>query len=292
MWLIRGALAGVLVAGLLAGCGRGGSAPAEGPAPASPAAVTERTLALTGGADRPLPTLVVQPTSEGRHPVVVFSHGYTRIPDDYLPLLRTWAGAGFIVVAPTFPHSARGQQQLDDHDIVHQPGDNAAVLTAVLALDTTPGDPLAGHIDRDRIAAAGHSLGGMTTVGMFTKHRDERLKAGVVLAGGQWPFGVGYTGPPAPILFVHGRADDVVKFEGATEAYDPLPWPKALMELPDGDHLQPYLGPGTDFDAVATATTDFLRWALLGDETARSRLAADAGRAGKVEDRLSGAGKG
>jgi dienelactone hydrolase len=282
--LIRLTLAGLLAAGLLTGCGRGGPGPTATPAAAP--AVSERTLQLSGGPDRPLPTLLVQPTAAGRHPVVVFSHGYTRRPDDYLPLLRTWAAAGFVVAAPTFPHSARGSAKLDDDDIVNQPADNAAVLSAVLALDTTQGDPLFGRIDAGAVAAAGHSLGGMTTVGMFTKHRDERLKAGVILAGGQWPFGVGYTGPPAPILFVHGRADEVVKFEGTTEAYDPLPWPKALLELPKGDHLDPYLADGPEFAAVAKTTTDFLRWSLLHDDAARARLAADAGDAGKLEDRL------
>ncbi|MEU8264251.1 chlorophyllase [Micromonospora sp. NPDC048999] len=285
MRLVRPLLAcSLLIAGLLVGCGRGG--PATSGAAAAHAAVTERTLQVANGADRPLPTLLVHPTAAGRFPVVVFSHGYTRRPEDYLPLLRTWAEAGFIVAAPTFPHSARGSEQLDDKDIVNQPGDNAAVLTAVLALDTTQGDPLYGHVDGDAIAAAGHSLGGMTTVGMFTKHRDDRLKAGIVLAGGQWPFGVGYSGAPAPILFVHGRQDTVVKFDGCTEAYEPLAWPKALLELPNGDHLAPYLGPDPDFDVVAAVTVDFLRWALLGDQSARERMAGDAGSRGNVEDRL------
>jgi dienelactone hydrolase len=278
------ALVGVLAVGLLTGCDRGGAG-TNADASQAPA-VTERTLQLANGPDRPLPTLLVAPAAAGRHPVVVFSHGYTRRPDDYLPLLRTWAAAGFIVAAPAFPHSVRGAAKLDDQDIVNQPGDNAAVLSAVLALDTAKGDPLEGRVDAGVVAAAGHSLGGMTTVGMFTRHRDERLKAGIVLAGGQWPFGVGYTGAPAPILFVHGRADDVVRFEGSTEAYDPLPWPKALLELPEGNHLDPYLADGPEFAAVARTTTDFLRWTLRGDRGARGRLGADAGDAGRLDDRL------
>ncbi|GAA2593743.1 hypothetical protein GCM10010399_25410 [Dactylosporangium fulvum] len=276
----------ILMTGLLAGCGRGDPVTAASGAAVSPGAVTERMLQVANGADRPLPTLLVHPTAGGRFPVVVFSHGYTRRPEDYLRLFHAWAAAGFIVAAPTFPHSARDSKRLDDRDIVNQPGDNAAVLTAVLALDTTQGDPLADRIDRDAVAAAGHSLGGMTTVGMFTKHRDDRLKAGIVLAGGQWPFGVGYSGAPAPILFVHGRQDTVVRFEGCTEAYEPLAWPKALLDLPNGDHLAPYLGPDRDFDVVAAVTGDFLRWALLGDQSARGRMTADAGSRGKVADHL------
>ncbi|MET7402097.1 chlorophyllase [Dactylosporangium sp. NPDC005572] len=272
----------ILAAVLLAGCA--GEPAAVTP---TPDAVLERTLQLANGADRPLPTLLLHPAAAtGRLPVVVFSHGYTRRPEDYRPLLHAWAAAGFVVVAPTYPHSARGSQQLDDDDIVHQPADAAAVLTAVLALDTTAGDPLAGHVDRAAIAAAGHSLGGMTTVGMFTRHRDDRLTAGIVLAGGQWPFGVGYSGAPAPILFVHGRQDTVVKFAGSTEAYEPLAWPKALLDVPNGDHLDPYLGPGRDFDAVAAVTTDFLRWALRGDAGARARMAGDGGDRATLEDRL------
>ncbi|MEV8517273.1 chlorophyllase [Dactylosporangium sp. NPDC051484] len=286
MRLVRLLLAcSLLMTGLLAGCGRGDQAGSTSGA-AAQSGVTERTLQVANGADRPLPTLLVHPTTAGRFPVVVFSHGYTRRPEDYLRLFRIWAGAGFIVAAPTFPHSVRGSKALDDKDIVNQPGDNAAVLTAVLALDTAQGDPLQGRIESGAVAAAGHSLGGMTTVGMFTKHRDDRLKAGIVLAGGQWPFGVGYSGRPAPILFVHGRQDSVVNFEGCTEAYEPLAWPKALLDLPNGDHLAPYLGPDRDFDVVAAVTVDFLRWALLGDRPARERMAGDAGGRGKVEDRL------
>ncbi|MGI5242699.1 alpha/beta hydrolase family protein [Dactylosporangium sp. CA-139066] len=282
------ALAGVLAAGLVAGCSNsdGGAAGNASASKAPAPAVSERTLQLDNGPDRPLPTLLVAPTAEGRHPVVVFSHGLTRKPDDYINLLRVWAAAGFIVVAPAFPHSVRDAAKLDDQDIVNQPGDNAVVLTAVLGLDTKQGDPLFGRIDATKVAAAGHSLGGMTTVGMFTKHRDDRLKAGIVLSGGQWPFGVGYTGAPAPILFVHGRLDDVVKFEGSTEAYDPLPWPKALLDLPNGDHLDPYLADGAEYAAVARTTTDFLRWSLLGDQAARTRLDTDAGDAGKLDDKL------
>jgi fermentation-respiration switch protein FrsA (DUF1100 family) len=279
----------LLLAGtaLLAGCGPATTTTTTTTTvAASPAAVTERTLQVANGADRPLPTLLVHPAAAGRHPVVLFSHGYTRRPEDYLALFRIWAAAGFIVAAPAFPHTARGSAHLDDEDIVNQPGDTAAVLTAVLALDVTPGDPLSGRIEPGAVAAAGHSLGGMTTVGMFTKHRDDRLKAGIVLAGGQWPFGVGYTGAPAPMLFVHGRQDTVVKFEGSTEAYDPLRWPKALLDLPNGDHLTPYLGPDRDFDAVAAVTTDFLRWSLLGDQAARGRMAGGAGTRGTLEDRL------
>ncbi|WP_327003831.1 alpha/beta hydrolase [Dactylosporangium sp. NBC_01737] len=272
-----------VLTGPLAGCERGEPAGRQEPAAG---AVAERTLQLSNGADRPLPTLLVHPTTAGRFPVVVFSHGYTRRPEDYLRLLRTWAADGFIVAAPAFPHSARGSQRLDDKDIVNQPGDTAAVLTAVLALDGTAGDPLAGRVDRGAVAAAGHSLGGMTTVGMFTKHRDDRLKAGIVLAGGQWPFGVGYTGAPAPMLFVHGRQDTVVRFEGGTEAYEPLPWPKALLDLPNGDHLAPYLGPDPDFDTVAAVTLEFLRWSLRGEQAARTRMPAAAGNRGKLEDRL------
>ncbi|GAA3198281.1 chlorophyllase [Dactylosporangium siamense] len=268
-------LACAALAGLLAGCDR---------QPPATDAVMERTLQVTNGADRPLPTLLVHPVTGGRFPVVVFSHGYTRRPEDYRRLLRIWAAAGFIVAAPTFPHSARGSRRLDDKDIVNQPGDAAAVLTAVLALDGTAGDPLARRVDRAAVAAAGHSLGGMTTVGMFTKHRDDRLTAGIVLAGGQWPFGVGYSGDPAPILFVHGRQDTVVRFEGCTEAYDPLPWPKALLDLANGDHLDPYLGPGTDFDTVAAVTVEFLHWSLRGDQAARTRMTA--GTRGRLEDRL------
>jgi hypothetical protein len=52
-------------------------------------------------------------------------------------------------------------------DVLNQPGDVAFVLTQVHALDHTAGDELSGRIDTGHVAAAGHSAGAITTIGLL-----------------------------------------------------------------------------------------------------------------------------
>jgi fermentation-respiration switch protein FrsA (DUF1100 family) len=279
------------------------TAPAAGVAPAGSFAVGVRELRLNRGGDRPLPVTLWYPgtghaggaprraakVAAGRFPIVVFSHGLSGRPADYQTLLVRWVAAGFVVAAPTFPHSSRGASAADVLDVINQPADASYVLTQVLALDRRDGDPLRGHLATDRIAAAGHSAGGITTVGLFTAARDERLDAGIVLAGSALGMGTAFTGPAAPQLFVHGKLDDVVSYAAGQAAYDQVPWPKAMLSLPKGDHGQSLLrGENPAFAVVAATTIDFLRWSLYGDLAAKRRLPAGAARGGlaTLDDRL------
>lgn len=275
----------------------------SGVAPREPFAVGLRELEFNRGGDRPLPVTVWYPgagragggarraakVAAGRFPVVVFSHGLTGRPDDYSPFLTRWAAAGFVVAAPTYPHTSRGAARYDVFDVLNQPADASYVLTEVLALDNRAGDPLRGRLATDRVAAAGHSAGGITTVGLFTVGRDERLDAGVVFAGSALGVGTAFSGPAAPQLFIHGQLDDVVSYAAGKAAYDRVPWPKAMLTLPDGDHGQSLLGSGDRaFTVVTDTTVEFLRWSLYGDPAAKRRLPADATRdgLGTLDDRL------
>ncbi|WP_247684975.1 hypothetical protein [Micromonospora sp. C31] len=156
-----------------------------------------------------------------------------------------------------------------------------------MRLDARAGDPLAGHLDVARIAAAGHSAGGFTTAGMFTSGRSGRLRAGIVIAGGG--MAGGFAGPAAPLLFVHGTADRIVPATVGRAAYHRTTGPSSFLSLLGQGHGE-YLTPGRPgFDQVIATTTDFLRWTLYGDETAGRRLPADARRAGVTafESRLA-----
>lgn len=283
-----------------AGGSAGPAAPVDGRAPGSTFAVGLRTLQLRNGSTRPLPTTVYYPATgstpvgtaragapvaPGRFPVVVFSHGLSGLPAVYAGLLTRWAAAGFVVAAPAYPHTSFGVVAFDLLDVVNQPADASAVLTGVLGL--SPSDALSGHIDASRAAAAGHSAGGITTVGLFTAHRDARLRAGIVLAGNGLGMGDVYSGQSASLFFVHGRKDPTVSYASGRAAYEHVPWTKAMLTLPNDGHTDPYLRTGaTSFVAVAAATTDFLRFTLYGDAAARARIGADAGTVGSVEDRL------
>jgi dienelactone hydrolase len=262
--------------------------PPPGTAPANAFAVGRRVLPFSRGADRPLPTTVWYPAAgdvprspdpvddapaaAGRFPVVVFSHGLTSQPADYAAMLSRWAQAGFVVAGPTYPKTSYQAADFDALDIVNQPQDASAVLDALLALT----DPLGRIIDPDRLAAAGHSGGGITTVGLLSAHRDERLKAGVVLAGTDFQ-GAPFTGPAAAMLFVHGRKDNTVTYRAGHAVFAAVPWSRAMLSITDGGHVTK----AADFEATTSTSTEFLRWALYGDATARTRIPA-AARTGDV----------
>ena len=225
-------------------------------------------LQLNRGGDRPLPTKIWTPDGNGPFPLIFFGHGLTSQPDDYADLLTAWAAAGFLVAAPRYPHTWHQAPDYRPGDVVNQPADAQYVITEVVK--AVP------QVAGDRIAAAGHSAGAITTVGLFTSSRDNRLKAGLLLAGRQMPQPAPFSGPPAPLLFVQGKLDETVTYEQAYGAYNEVTWPKGFLEIPEGTHL-----PHRDEPVVvATTTTDFWRWALNGDEAAKGRLQQDASSTG------------
>ncbi|MGC5288051.1 alpha/beta hydrolase family protein [Micromonospora sp. DT231] len=215
--------------------------------------------------------------AEGRFPVVMFSHGLGGRPDDYATLLTRWAAAGFVVAAPAFPHTSAGADN-NVLDVLNQPADVSYALDRVLALGTTADDPLRGRLDAERVAAAGHSAGGVTTIGLFTIARDERLDAGVVFAGTALGVGTAFAGAAAPQLFVHGELDEVVEYAAGKAAYDKVPWPKAMLSLPNGDHGRTMLKDKAALRVVSDTSVEFLRWSLYGDAAAKKRIPTDATR--------------
>ncbi len=265
------------------------SAPSGAPGSAGPAApvgrapqrqfpIDTRKLSFDRGTDRPLPTTVWYPADgAGPFPLILFSHGLTSEPSAYADVLRAWAKAGFVVAAPAYPYTSYGVKRTDPLDIVNQPSDATEVITRMLALNDKAGDPLEGRIDTARIAAAGHSAGGITTIGMFSTTRDDRLTAGIVLSGRKL-LPVPYTGAPAPILFVHGKLDKTVRYAEGLAAFEAVPWPKAMMAVTKGGHV----AITKDFGPVIATTTDFLRYALYGDPDARDRLEEDATKGGRA----------
>lgn len=255
-------------------------------APLWPFAVGSRSLNLSRGSDRPLATLVWYPASgqaggsvraqatfaAGRFPVVLLSHGLGGLPENFSPIATRLATAGFVVAAPTYPHTRMNAPAFDTGDIPNQPLDAFLVIESIFALNDRPGDLFAGHIDTTRFAAAGHSAGGYTTEGMLVYPHDSRLRAAVVIAGGS---AGEVTAPQAEVLFVHGDADPTVAYSSGRSAYARLPWPKAFLTIIGGDHGG-YLKPGrAGYEPTVKTITDFLRATVYGDSPARSRLPED-----------------
>ncbi|PRY48172.1 putative dienelactone hydrolase [Geodermatophilus tzadiensis] len=298
---------------LVAGCS---SATTDGePAPAEPTGleVTSTTVPLEDPsrptvdfegnqlqASRTLETTIWYPADgDGPYPLVVFSHGYLASPEAYEELLSRWASAGIVVAAPRFPLSAEGTEEIRA-DVVQQPADVSFVLDQVLELSRTQDSDIAGLVDEERLAAAGHSLGALTTALLRSEgDLDDRFDAALVLAGGELTYLVPELGPvPAqpfaqtgrPLLFVHGGQDDAIPLEQGAELYGRAPDPKAFIEVPDADHSRAYDDASSPtWPVVAEATTDYLLWALDIDPEglALMRSAVDgSGTAELVDDRL------
>lgn len=277
---------------------RPSASPVVRAAPKTAFAVGVRTLKFTRG-DRALPTTVWYPATgkaggsprkdapvaAGRFPVVLFSHGLRGLPTYYQQLTTRFAAAGFVVAGPAYPFTNHNAEPFKQLDMVNQPADGSAVLTALLKLDAKAGDLFAGHLDGGHIGVAGHSAGGYTSAGMLANNRDARVDAAIVISGGSMG---AFKGARTPVLFVHGDADAVVRYQAGRDAYNATSWPRAFLTLLGGDHGA-FLGPGAKgFDQTIKTMTDFLRWALWGDAAAKGRLSADGTRAGvaKFEAKL------
>ncbi|MGO4423279.1 alpha/beta hydrolase family protein [Streptomyces sp. MCAF7] len=129
--------------------------------------------------------------------LIVFSHGFGSSMSAYAPLVDHWAAHGFVVVQPTHLDSRTLAIPQDDPRVPdmwrHRINDLTAILDHLDLFEAAlPG--LAGRLDRDRIAVAGHSWGATTASALLGARivdadgrpgpnmGDPRVRAGVLLA--------------------------------------------------------------------------------------------------------------
>ncbi|MDT0267492.1 alpha/beta hydrolase [Streptomyces sp. DSM 44915] len=279
-------------ASALAGTAR---VPAASDAPAEPFAVGLREFHWSRG-DRALVTRVWYPAqgspggdpvrdapvADGVFPVVEWSHGLYGTPEVYLAEILPLAEAGFVVPAPVFPTTSEGSAgNIQDVYNGNQSRDVSEVISRALALNNTPGDPFAGHLDvAAGVGVAGHSLGGMTTHGLLTAWPDRRVRAAV-------PFACVDMGDPtgevaANTLFLHGDQDPVCQYSLARQAYTELAAPKAFLTHVGQGHDEYVWGNGATYPQTRATFVDWMRWSLYADTAARDRLAEDASSSGTV----------
>ncbi|MFF9013382.1 alpha/beta hydrolase family protein [Streptomyces sp. NPDC014870] len=253
---------------------------------------------------------VSAPISGSALPVIVFSHGFGWSMDGYAPLADHWAAQGFVVVQPTHLDSRTLALPADDprtpHIWRHRIEDITRVLDGLDTLEAAvPG--LAGRLDRDRVAVAGHSWGAQTVSTLLGARvldadgapgedlSDPRVKAGVLLAltglgddltpfaAEHFPFmRPSFATMTTPALVVAGDSDrSHLSTRGPdwfTDPYTYSPGAKSLLTLFGAEHS---LGgiPGHDVSETTDAsparvaliqrlTTAYLRDALQGDGTA------------------------
>jgi fermentation-respiration switch protein FrsA (DUF1100 family) len=222
-----------------------------------------RTVALPDGrqVDRTVVTIVRYPRRGGPYPLIVFGHGYALTPEAYASLLRTWTSAGYVVAAPVFPlGNANAPGGPNESDIVNQPADMRLVITRLLALDTHPGGLLYGRIDPHRIAIAGHSDGAVTAlaVGYDRRYRDRRVRAAIILSGGELAGMNGFPRSGPPLLAMQGTADTINSPRNTLAYYRLASRPKFLVLLIGASHRLPYTSQQPQLRIVERVTLAFL----------------------------------
>lgn len=174
------------------------------PAEYTPPAVWSYFSQLIG---LPLPAVTTNscldaPITNGAHPVVVFTHGYTGTFTDYTFIFEDLASRGYVVAsvdhtyeatAVEFPdgrfvHSGFGSHLggtlLEDEDAMSlaltvRLADLRFVRSELERMNSTVQGPFAGKLDTTKVALAGHSMGGLAA--SLGVQRDRRFRAGIIL---------------------------------------------------------------------------------------------------------------
>jgi predicted dienelactone hydrolase len=210
----------------------------------------------------PLPSVTTNscldaPVSEGEHPVVVFTHGYTGTFTDYTYIFEDLASRGYIVAsvdhtyeatAIAFPdgrflHSGFGSHL--GNTLIEDEQALALALTVRLddlkfvageleRLNGVFNGAFAGKLDINKIALAGHSMGGLAA--SLGVQRDRRFKAGVILDvhDGEVPDAAIKT-TAAPVLILASGRQQWTKNE--CKLWSSLRGPRFAVNLEGAEHL-------------------------------------------------------
>jgi dienelactone hydrolase len=260
-----------------------------------PSRPTPASRGAPGAPNRTMPTTVWYPATgapsgaavsgaapdltHGPYPLIVFAHGFNVTPRKYVELLSRWASAGYVVVAPALP-LLNGDTPGGAIERLDYVGPNIADLDFVLAdalrRGMTPGDPLAGLIDGNRVAVTGHSDGEVLALALASlpSWHDSRVKAAIPMAGNLANAGMLPAATGVPVLHIMDDHDQYDSYL-ASIAFDrqSLPAPRALLTLVNAIHDVPFEQPSDPhFDLVVHATVDFLDGALKGHPEAASAL--------------------
>jgi len=225
------------------------------------------------------PTPNAPPAAAGRpYPLLVFAHGFDATPALYASLLSRWASAGYVVVAPAIPllnadapggvsHTDFGVPNITDLDFA---------LNEALRRSATPGDPIAGLVDPNRIAVAGHSDGEVLAYALAFEGccHDPRVKAVIPMAGNLANAEAAPSATGVPVLHIMNDHDQYDPY-AASIAWDRqnLPTPRYLLTLVSEMHLPAFADPSDPhFDLVVRTTVDFLDGTLNGRADATAAL--------------------
>jgi len=190
----------------------------------------------------------------GKHPLIIFSHGYLGGSEQSIFLTETCARNGYIVASmnhgdailnlfakkqdpPKFAEFAKWT----DEKFRDRRDDVVALLDSFEFWNKTEGALFQGHVDEDHIGGMGHSLGGYTMLGLaggWKSWKEPRIKTAVLFS----PYAMPYD--------VNGQLDQVtipVMLQGGTldlgitpflpPVYKKLAGPKAYLVLKNETHF-------------------------------------------------------
>jgi predicted dienelactone hydrolase len=209
----------------------------------------------------PLPTVRTNsclnaPVASGRHPVVVFTHGYTGTFTDYTFLFEDLASRGFIVASVNHTYEATATEFPDGRFVASRVGshlndtwrgddktlalassvrlqDLRFVLNQLQRINSRTGEPFARKLDLSRIAIAGHSAGG--TIASHAIEQDSRFKAAVILDG----FALSSQMRPTkkPVLLM--RSGSATAAADGCDVRSSFRGPHVFVNLNGAEHLTP-----------------------------------------------------
>lgn len=186
--------------------------------------------------------------ADGRHPLVVMSHGRTGTRVSYTQLCESLAGCGAVVVAPDHAGDTLGAwlsgTQVDDAtNEIQRLTDARQLVDAFLqGHSDLPGD-LEGLVDRRSVAVVGHSYGAFTAYGAVGGARGVPAHPAVRAVVGLQPYlrslsenALGRVGS-ASLLVVGGTDDVTPAATDADRGWEFVPGrPSWRLDLPGHGH--------------------------------------------------------
>lgn len=208
--------------------------------------------------------------ADGRHPLLVFSHGFMSASDQSIYIMEACARAGFIVAAMNHhdallnqrdervaPPRATDLADWTENHYVDRRHDIVSLLDALAEWNASPDHPWSGQINFDAVGAIGHSLGGYTVLGLagaWPEWRDPRIKAVVLYSPYVHPFRLNGELESIDIpVMMQGATLDIGISQYLLTNYRRLDCPKHYLILKNATHLV-----WTNFVSLRSTTTECL----------------------------------
>jgi len=190
----------------------------------------------------------------GKHPVVVFTHGYTGMFTDYTFLFEDLASRGYVVASVNHTYEATAVQfpdgrlakslvgnhfghtlQLDDKAtwfaVAVRVSDLKFVMDELQRMNSSRSGPFTDKLDLSDVALAGHSLGGMTA--LLGMEMEPRFRAALSIDGAIPGSLFGATGKPVLMMFTGRDPWDT----DTCRLWGQLQGPRIALNFKDTEHL-------------------------------------------------------